>query len=90
MPGLLCSVLIVCSYRITPPPQFFTPEELFLGERPAPYKLSGFDPRQVKSGDLTDPAQAVIANEARQEMILMVGSPVCTRHSPTSHTHMNT
>ncbi|TRY89407.1 hypothetical protein DNTS_010810 [Danionella cerebrum] len=55
--------------------QFHTPEEYFLGWKPAPFSLPEFDPRKIDSkAPLYDPPGASLTS-AHQEVIVAVGFP---------------
>ncbi|XP_046472351.1 uncharacterized protein F21D5.5 isoform X1 [Neodiprion pinetum] len=55
--------------------KFQTPEEHFLGHKPAPWELPKFDPMKLtENTDVTDPPTAKLKSD-KQEVIIMVGSP---------------
>ncbi|XP_012288871.1 uncharacterized protein F21D5.5 isoform X2 [Orussus abietinus] len=55
--------------------KFQTPEEHFLGQKPAPYKMPDFDPKALNEIDsICDPPEAKIIS-SKQEVIIMVGGP---------------
>ncbi|XP_015599277.1 uncharacterized protein F21D5.5 isoform X2 [Cephus cinctus] len=54
---------------------FHTPEEHFLGQKPAPYELPVFNPKSLKKDvNICDPPDAKITAK-EQEVIIMVGGP---------------
>ncbi|XP_055052025.2 bifunctional polynucleotide phosphatase/kinase isoform X2 [Misgurnus anguillicaudatus] len=55
--------------------QFHTPEEFFLGWKPAPFNMPTFDPRKLDSNmRLYDPPEASLTS-TKQEVIVAVGFP---------------
>lgn len=55
--------------------KFYTPEEYFLSEKPAPFNMPDFDPRRLSKADpLTDPLKASLTLK-KQEMVIFVGFP---------------
>ncbi|XP_013389083.1 bifunctional polynucleotide phosphatase/kinase [Lingula anatina] len=76
--------------------RFYTPEEYFLGHKPAPFNMPEFDPRDLKSDvTLLTPSTANITF-GKQEVILMVGVPACGKSTfvkqylvPEDYIHVN-
>ncbi|XP_076112376.1 bifunctional polynucleotide phosphatase/kinase-like [Mytilus galloprovincialis] len=55
--------------------KFYTPEEFFLNQKPAPYNLPEYDPRKLKSTDpLCDPPGAKIVSD-QPEVVIFAGYP---------------
>lgn len=76
--------------------KFYTPEEYFLNQKPAPFILPEFDPRKLKTIDpLCDPPDAQIVSD-KQEVVLFAGYPASgksffgqTYLEPKGYVHIN-
>ncbi|XP_065205524.1 uncharacterized protein F21D5.5-like [Planococcus citri] len=54
--------------------KFYTPEEYFLGWKPAPYKLPDFYAKNLKNTSLLEPKNAKLIDDST-EIIVMIGCP---------------